>query len=452
MPDTANGQSPDEPTDLDPVGDLARLPSTPTDDSTRLRLVHARLIDGSGGAPVDDAEVSITGDRIDYAGPYRADHQDHGATEVDLSGQTILPGFVDAHVHLHLNLEADTAWLQSAFLTELTLAAAGTIRRTLMAGVTTARDLGGLDAGYRRAIAEGVILGPRLHLALSALSPTGGHNDYHLPNGRPTRGFGVLDPVVDTDDDVRRTTRLLIRSGADVIKVSSSGGVTSPSDQPTDVGVPAEQIKIICEETARRQGQPVAAHAQGSKGILEAIRGGVSSVEHGYQITDEAIELMLQKDIVLVPTLSAALRVPDPARVPDYLYQKKVRWSAIAREHVSKALAAGVKVALGTDSGVCPHGRNLKELGHLVELGLDPMDAIVAGTRNGAELLRLDDHLGTVEAGKLADLVITEVDPLTEIDRLGDPVSIGAVLQGGRLVKDLTGWFPTAPAVGTIAD
>jgi imidazolonepropionase-like amidohydrolase len=435
--------------DATEAGDRARLPLTPTDAGTRLRLVHVRLIDGSGAEPIDDAEVSIIGDKIDYAGPYRVDHADRTA-EVDLSGRTMMPGFIDSHVHLHMNLEAAPSWLHSAFQSEFALAAATATRRTLMAGVTTARDLGGLDAGYRRAISEGVILGPRLHLALSALSPTGGHSDYHLPNGNATRRFSLIDPIVDTDDDVRRTTRLLIRSGADVIKVSTSGGVSSPSDQPTDVGVPAEHIKIICEETAKRQGQPVAAHAQGIRGILAAIRGGVSSVEHGYQIDAEAIELMLAAGTTLVPTLSAALRVPDRDAVPDYLYQKKVRWSAIAREHIGKALSSGVKVALGTDSGICPHGSNLTELGHLVELGMKPMDAIVAGTRSGAELLRLDDHLGTVEAGKLADLVITEVDPLAEVGRLADPDSIGAVLQGGRLVKDLHRLFPAAPAVGTI--
>ena len=429
----------------------ARLPLTPVDDSVSVRLLHVRLIDGTGADPIDDAEVVVTGDRIAYAGPLRADEATDGATVIDLSGRTVLPGFIDTHLHMGSNLEARSARVQAAFASERTLETAVTIRRTLMAGVTTARDLGGIDAGFRQAIADGTILGPRLHLALSALSPTGGHSDYHLPNGDQTRGFAVLDPIVDTDDDVRRTTRLLIRSGADVVKVCTSGGVSSPSDLPTDVGVPAEHIKIIREETNRRQGQPVAAHAQGIQGILEAIRGGVDSVEHGYQINAEAVDLMLANGTTLVPTLSSALRVPDPALVPGFLYEKKVRWSAIAREHIGTALRTGVKVAMGTDSGVCPHGQNLTELGHLVELGLSPMQAIMAGTRNAAELLRLDDHLGTVGEGRLADLVITDVDPLTDIADLADPARIGAILQGGRLVKDLYGWFPIKPAVPAVS-
>ncbi|GAB3923075.1 hydrolase [Microlunatus endophyticus] len=430
---------------------VARLPLTPVDRTVSVRLVHARLIDGSGSDPIADAEVVIEGDRISYAGSYRASVTVEAATEVDLSGRTVLPGFIDTHLHMGSDLETSDAELAAAYGSQKVLGTAVTIRRTLLAGVTTARDLGGIDAGFRESIADGTILGPRLHLALSALSPTGGHSDYHLPSGAPTRSFATLDPIVDTDDDVRRTTRLLVRYGADVIKVCTSGGVSSPSDLPTDVGVPAEHIKIIRAETGKRQGQPVAAHAQGIQGILEAVRGGVASVEHGYEIDSEAIDLMLANETTLVPTLSAALRVPDPKLVPDYLYQKKVRWSAVAREHIAAALSAGVKVALGTDSGVCPHGRNLAELGHLVELGLSPMQAIVAGTSSAAELLRLDDHLGTVTAGKLADLVIIDSDPLTAITTIGDPDAVGAVLQGGRLVKDLHGWFgipPALPAIG----
>lgn len=429
----------------------ARLPITPVDDTISLRLARVRLIDGTGAEPIADGEVVITGDRIGYVGPYRPEVEVDGATLVELSGRTVLPGFIDSHLHMGSDLEAPAAKVHAAFRSERALDIAVIMRRTLMAGVTTARDLGGIDAGFRQAIADGTVLGPRLHLALSALSPTGGHSDYHLPNGAQTRNFATLDPIIDTDDDVRRAIRLYIRSGADVIKVCTSGGVTSPSDQPTDVGVPAEHIKIIREETAKRQGQPVAAHAQGIQGILEAVRGGVASVEHGYQINTEAIDLMMANGTWLVPTLSAALRVPDPALVPDYVYQKKVRWSAIARDHISTALASGVKVAMGTDSGVGPHGVNLKELGHLVELGLSPMAAIVAGTRSAAELLRLDDHLGTIADGKLADLVITDADPLSDITALADPRSIGAVLQSGRLVKDLYGWFPGPPVLPAIA-
>lgn len=426
----------------------ARLPQTPSPATSRQRLVGAELIDGSGGEPIPDSEILIDGDRITYAGPRRRDAPDaDNATTVDLTGKTILPGFIDSHVHLALNLEAKPAAVLAQHPSERILDTAVTIERTLMAGITTARDLAGLDAGYRAAIAAGTILGPRLHLAIQALSPTGGHTDHHLPNGNYVGPpFGDIDPIIDSDDDVRRVVRLLVRSGADVIKVCTTGGVSSPSDTPHDLGVPERHVRLIVEEMARRQAQPVAAHAQGAAGIIEAIRGGVSSVEHGYEIDAHGIDLMLENDTFLVPTLSSALRVPSPDDVPSYLYEKKVSWSQIAREHVATALQAGVKVAMGTDSAVCPHGVNLKELGHLVELGLKPMDAIVAGTKNAAALLRLDEHIGSLGAGKLADMVITDIDPLTRIEALANPANIGAIVQGGRLVKDLSGWFGSRPA------
>jgi imidazolonepropionase-like amidohydrolase len=422
----------------------ARLPQTPRSSVGRQRLVGGRLIDGTGSDPIADSEVVIDDGTITYAGSRRPSQEasDDAAT-VDLTGKTLLPGFIDCHVHLALNLEKPSAQATAQYATDRVLETAAILRDTLMAGITTARDLAGLDGGYRDAVATGTVLGPRMHLAIQALSPTGGHSDHHLPNGSSTgMPSGAISPIIDTDDDVRRTVRLLVRSGADVIKVCTTGGVSSPSDTPHDLGVPEHHVRLIVEEMKRRQSQPVAAHAQGAAGILEAIRGGVSSVEHGYEIDDEGIKLMLENGTYLVPTLSSALRVPAPENVPRYLYEKKVQWSAIAREHVATALQAGVKVAMGTDSAVCPHGVNLTELGHMTELGLEPMEAIVAGTSAAATLLRLDEQLGTIQTGKLADLVVTDVDPLTNITAMADPQNIAAILQGGRLVKDLANWFP----------
>ncbi|WP_181274792.1 metal-dependent hydrolase family protein [Brevibacterium oceani] len=420
----------------------AQLPST-IPGADHLLLRGATLIDGTGKAPITDAEVEVRDGRVTYAGPAR-ETAPADATLVALEGRTILPGFIDAHVHLGMSIEdqpADAARFES----ERTFRSALNARKTLMAGVTTARDLGGIDRGYRDAIAAGLIQGPRTHLALAPLSPTGGHTDFTMPNGRAVPMHMPVNPIIDTDDDVRRTIRLLIRGAADVIKVCTTGGVSSPSDTPDDIGVPEEHVRLIVAETAKRAGQPVAAHAQGAEGIKAAIRGGVRSVEHGYGIDDEGIELMLEHGTFLVPTLSSALRVPDPAAVPGYLYEKKVKWSAIARERVAAALAAGVKVALGTDSGVCPHGENLREPVHAVELGLSPMQAIVAGTKNAAELLRLDSDLGTLEEGKLADLIIIDFDPLEDITPQATPDNVKAVVQGGAVVKDTAAWFDSAP-------
>jgi imidazolonepropionase-like amidohydrolase len=419
----------------------ARLPVVP-EGTGSYRLVGATLIDGTGADRIADAEVAVDGGRIAYAGPRRGG--EFPGDLVELGGATVLPGFIDAHVHFGLNFERDRAVEDAEFESESVLRAANNLEATLDAGITTARDLGGIDAGFRSAIAGGRIRGPRLHLAVAVLSPTGGHADPFLPNGRrgPLRLASPIDPLVDTDDEVRRAVRLLVRAGADVIKVCTSGGVSSPSDTPDDLGIPEHQVRLIVEETARRQGQPVAAHAQGAAGILEAVRGGVASVEHGYGIDEAGIELMLDRGTFLVPTLSTALRLPDPAKVPPYLYEKKVRWSAIARDRVAAAFAAGVRVALGTDAAVCPHGSNLTELVRMVELGLSPMAAIVAGTSAAAELLRLSDDLGTVTAGKVADLVITSSDPLRDIAALAGPAGIGAVIQGGRVVTDRMGLRP----------
>lgn len=427
----------------------ARIPQVPH-SAASIRLIGARIFDGTGAPPLENGEVHIENSRFAYVGPQRADYRGDAVT-VDVAGKTVLPGFFDTHVHASMSVEMNPSRVKAMFDEEKHLFAAGILRDTLMAGVTTIRDLGGLTAGFRNLIAEGAILGPRAHLSVSVISPTGGHVDFHLANGAYDSVLGDGFMVVDTDDEMRVAVRQLIRSGADVIKVCTTGGVSSPSDTPHDLGVPEHHVRIAVEEGKRRQGQPVTSHAQGSAGIIEAILGGVASVEHGYELDDEGIALMIERGTYLVPTLSAALRVPNPEDVPDYLYQKKVVWSQIAREHITKAIAAGVKVALGTDSGICPHGRNLAELGHMVSLGLDPLEAISAGTLNAAKLMRVDHELGSIEVGKLADLVITEADPLTEIERIGEPNEVQVVVQGGRVVKDLAGLMPTAPVLPGLA-
>src|SRR6185312_2965890 len=212
----------------------ARLPAVPASTDS-YRLLGATLIDGTGAPALSNSEVAVVNGRIAYAGPRRPGWPaPEGMAAVELPGRTILPGFIDTHVHLAASVETNPAQMLARFPSEHTFEAASNMRRTLKAGVTTARDLAGLDAGYRNAVAAGSILGPRLHLAVAALSPTGGHSDFHLPNGAKT-GLGMFldfNPIIDTDDDVRLAVRLLVRSGADVIKVCPTGGVSSPSDSP----------------------------------------------------------------------------------------------------------------------------------------------------------------------------------------------------------------------------
>ncbi|MFC7741394.1 amidohydrolase family protein [Nocardiopsis composta] len=239
--------------------------------------------------------------------------------------------------------------------------------------------------------------------------------------------------------EARVAARRLMRDGADVIKVCATGGVSSPSDTPDDEGLTVEEIAAMAAEAARHGGRPIAAHAQGAAGIRNAVRGGAASIEHGYLVDDEGIDLMLEHGAYLVPTL-ATFDFEDRVHL---MTEKAVRTKrALAErtfERVSEAVRRGVKVAMGTDAGISPHGRNLAELGHLTRVGLSPMEAITAATRNAAELLGLADRVGTVRAGMLADLVVCEGDPLADIALPADPDNIVLVVQGGRTVKDTWG-------------
>jgi imidazolonepropionase-like amidohydrolase len=405
-----------------------------------LVLTGARLIDGTGRAPVDDA-VLVVDDVgvILHAGPAASAPSTREARVVDLGGRTLLPGFIDTHVHLSMD-SADGPYHRVAHdPAVIAFETADRIRRTLEAGVTTARDLGGLSAGYRTAVERGLIPGPRLHVAVKVISHTGGHGDFHLPGGEIHTHTEAMSEIADGVDEVRRATRRIIRSGADVVKICTTGGMGSPHDAPEDEGLRIDEVRAIADELERHGGKPLAAHAQGTAGIHAAVLGGVTSVEHGYGIDDEAIDMMGERGTFLVPTLSTVFMGIDRDRMEPYHYAKKTRWTGITKVNVAHAIYRGVRIALGTDSGVGPHGQNLRELAWLVELGMDPMDAIVAGTRTAAQLLGIDDSVGTLEPGRLADLVVTDVDPLTDIAGLGDPDAVLLVAQSGRAVKDVLG-------------
>lgn len=422
----------------------ARLPGTPH-AAGALRLVGATLLDGTGAAPLADAEVEMRDGIISYVGPRRA--PDAGTAVSDLTGTFLMPGFVDAHVHLSM-VPTAAEEQRGRFAEEHVLEVAEVLRTTVDAGVTTARDLDGLTPGYRNAIARGTVAGPRLHLAIAMLSPTGGHADPVRPNGslpawavRP----GMPEPgVVDTDEDVVRAVRGLLRTGADAIKVSTSGGVGSPTDDPDDVGITEEQVRLIARLVGERGGRPITAHALTDAAARSAVLGGAASIEHGYDLRDDTIALMVERGTVLVPTLSTLLRELDPATASPERLLERATLHERGLDSVRRAIAAGVPVALGTDAGVHPHGRNLAELGRLVQAGLTPLAAISAGTVQGARLLGLEDRLGSVTPGKLGDLVVSSVDPLAEIDALADAATVRVVLQAGRVVKDLDGLVTTA--------
>ena len=412
----------------------------------RTVFTGVRLIDGTGAAPVDAAAVVIEAGTFTYAGPAHSRPAATDETVIDLGGRTLLPGFFDCHVHFLMDSNADfTGRLLRNQPTLTVFERARRMRETLHAGVTTVRDLGGIDAGYREAVALGLIEGPRLNVALRLISHTGGHADFRLPSGfDPSELVGPFSELADDQAQARLATRRLLRDGADVIKVCASGGVNSPSDQPEDEGLTTAEIAAVVEEANRHRGWPVAAHAQGTQGIKNALRGGVSSIEHGYLVDNEGIDLLLEKGTFLVPTLST-FHVEGGQYAPGGL-EKKRRLAETAMERLAEAVRQGVKVALGTDSGVVPHGRNLRELGHLVELGMPALAAIRAGTLHAAQLLRLDESLGTIEPGKIADLVVCDGNPVADVGLLGEPDNVVLVVQGGSIIKDrlpaLTGIRP----------
>ena len=406
------------------------------DGPNRIVFTGARLIDGTGAEPADAAAVVVEDGRFGYVGPARERPAVPGETVIDLAGRTLLPGFFDCHVHFLMDSNADfTGRLITNRPTVTVFERARRMRETLQAGVTTVRDLGGIDAGYRDAVSLGLTKGPRMHVALRLISHTGGHADFRLPSGfDPSALVGPFSELADDPAQARLATRRLLRDGADVIKVCATGGVNSPSDQPEDEGLTVEEIAAVVAETKRHRGRPVAAHAQGAQGIKNALRGGVTSIEHGYLIDDEGIDLMLDRGAFLVPTLSTfdlegVYLTPQAA-------EKKKRLAESATQRLSEAVRRGVRIALGTDAGVGPHGRNLRELAHLVTLGMTPAAAIRAGTLQAAQLLGLAESLGTVEPGKVADLVVCDADPLSDIGALGRPDQVVMVVKDGRIVKD----------------
>ena len=399
------------------------------------RLTNARLIDGTGSAPVDDAVVTYDQGTITYAGPSADAPPSPGDTIIDVGGRTVLPGFIDCHVHLGFAHGAGPGKRALEDPVHLVFDTAERLRMTLNAGITTARDLGGLPAGYRTAVEAGKVIGPRLHTAVRIISHTGGHADVRLPDG--TDLSGGMSEIADSVDAVRLAVRRVLRAGADVVKVCATGGMASPYDDPDDEGLLEEELRAAVHEAQRHGGTPVAAHAQGTAGILNALRAGVTSIEHGYGIDDEGLDLAGEHERYVVPTLSTVYAGINKDTMPDYHYQKKTRWSGRTKENIARAIERGVRIALGTDAAVGPHGQNLRELAYLADLGMSPMDAILAGTRTAAELLGLSDRLGTITPGKYADLIVCGGDPLASIDTLGDPANIVTVIKEGMVVKNL---------------
>jgi imidazolonepropionase-like amidohydrolase len=291
----------------------------------------------------------------------------------------------------------------------------------------------------KEAQARGIVAGPEMLISITILSQTGGHGDDWEVCGASVPTFAIPHPgrpsnLVDGPEEMRRKVRELIRAGADVIKVCTSGGVLSPRDDPRHGHFRDEELDVLVAE-ATAAGKWVMSHAQATDGIKSAVRAGIRSIEHGIYLDDEAIEMMLERGTYLVPTLIAPMGVLEAAdrgvNVPQYAIDKSKMVMEAHRDSIARAIDAGVKVAMGTDSGVVPHGQNLRELEQMTMCGMSPVEALVASTRTAAELLGVLDDRGTIEPGKRADLVVLEGDPL-DMAAIGERVQ--AVFQRGRRV------------------
>jgi imidazolonepropionase-like amidohydrolase len=394
----------------------------------------ATLIDGTGADPVRGRFVVIEDGVIQRI----AKDAPKDAEVIDAGELTILPGLIDCHVHLALGQES----IQQRLLTPLSLNTAMALvhaRETLDAGFTTVRDAGFTTRGVKMAVERGLFAGPRMRIAVSPLSQTGGHGDSMTPSGvnmwpgDPERPNGVVDGI----EGVRRASREVLRAGADQIKIMTSGGVLSPNDEPGATGFSPEEITAVVYE-AHASGKTVMSHAQATQGIKNAVLAGVESIEHGIYLDEETCAEMKKRGTYLVATLIAPLWVlrraeKDPSSIPPYALRKAKEVVEVHRRSFRMAVEKGVKIAMGTDTGVGPHGTNAEEIAVMVENGMSPMQAIVATTKTAAECARVDKLVGTIEPGKRADLVGVRGDPLANIALFKEQSCVAFVMKDGAV-------------------
>lgn len=396
-----------------------------------------RLITGTEAPVMLDPVVVIEGERITGVGPDGAIPVPREAKMLDLSGHTLLPGLFDCHVHLGgiPGDGGDTQKMRETVAHEAIYAVAHA-KITLEKGFTSVRNIGAgnyHDAALRDMVDRGIVPGPRIQAATWGVGATGGHADINGWNPDiPTPGYAM---IADGADELRRAVRYQVKYGADVIKVTASGGVLSHGDSIDDQAYSLEELRVIVE-TARMLDTPVGAHAHSPAAMNDAIRAGVTSIEHGTLIDDEGIRLAKEHGTFIVPTLYTLDYIIEEGAengVPEYAISKAKQIAAQQRERLAAAFHAGVKFAYGTDAAVFPHGRNARDFAIMVnEMDISPMAAIRTATLNGAELLGWEDDLGSIEEGKLADIIAVEGNPLDDIRLLED---VRFVMKGGEVVK-----------------
>jgi len=408
-------------------------------------LKAARMFDGKSNALVQNAVVIIEGDKIVDAGSNLPTPD--GAQVIDLGDATLSPGFMDSHTHLTADFSGNYSERRLQELdmnvSEQAIIATAHARATVEAGFTTVRDLGSrsvgsrefVDVALRNSINKGVIVGPRMLVATKGIGATGGHFD-------PTSGFrdflfgrepDYTDGIADGPDEIRKTVRFEVKNGADVIKAAVSGGVLSLADEvDTPQLTPAEMAALVDE--SHRLRKKVAVHCHGDEAAREAIEAGVDSIEHGSFMKPETLTMMKKKGTFLTPTLMASEWIMGKLdNYPSALQEKAKAATAARSEMFHNAIKMGIKISFGTDAAVFPHGQNAKEFKLMVDLGMTPIDALKSATANDAELLGIGQKVGTLEKGKLADIIAMPGDPTSDITATE---RVSFVMRQGKIIRN----------------
>ncbi len=398
--------------------------------STGRLIRDVQLIDGTGAAPVPGQSVVIEGSKLSWIGPTESAPAFTPERVIDGRGRTLLPGLINAHVHLCNDGAPDLfAQVMADSIPLATLRAARNARLTLESGVTTVRDCGAADnivIELGRAIADGFIEGPRVRAAGRVITMTGGHGHF-------------MGREADGPDAIRQATRAEIKEGADFIKVMATGGVLTPGVDPANTALQLDELRVVAD-AAHNSGRRVTTHAIGNAGIKNALHAGIDSIEHGFYLDDEALELAVSQGTFLVPTLVAIACILDhgvDAGVPAWVVAKAAEHAEANRASFKAAVDSGMKIAAGTDAGT-PFNRHYdmaREMAMMVRFGLTPMQAITAATRNSAENLDVLHSVGTIEVGKLADLLLVDGDPSVDIEAMSRVV---LVTKDGTVYRDDT--------------
>jgi imidazolonepropionase-like amidohydrolase len=398
-----------------------------------------KIIDTNKGEVLSAKTIIVSGNKITAINDGYTEPNSNDDTVIDLKAKTVMPGLIDMHVHIEG--ESSPRRYMDRFTKNEADVAFGSIKFaniTLMAGFTTVRDMGGsgVNLALRDAIARGEVDGPRIITAGKAIGTTGGHAD-------PTNGVrndlkgdpGPKEGVINSADDAKKAVRQRYKDGADVIKITATGGVLSVAKNGQNPQFTLEEIKAICD-TAKDYGMTIAAHAHGDEGMRRAVIGGVTTIEHGTLMSVETMELMKQYGTYYVPTITAGKEVVEKAKIPGYfpeiIVPKALEIGPKIQGTFEKAYKRGVKIAFGTDAGVFPHGKNGKEFGYMTEVGMPAIEAIQSATITNADILGMKSKLGQLQVGFLADIVATDEDPTQNISTMED---VSFVMKDGKIFK-----------------